>query len=51
MVFSLDRIGDAHLWHDIHIASPAAFASDALVDAINEAGLTGFAGSRKEAMP
>ena len=48
-IFNLGQIGDANIWRDIHI-TPTIYASDAIVDAIKEEGLTGFGGGPQEAM-
>ena len=43
MVFSLDRIGDRHLWVDKHVyAAGAMFVSNALHDALLEADIKGL---------
>lgn len=49
IVFNQGQIGTAHLWHDVHI-NASYFASDALVSALVEENITGFAGSQKEAV-
>jgi hypothetical protein len=41
MVFSSERIGDAHLWRDKHLRG-GPFLSDALAAAIEALGLTGL---------
>ena len=47
MVFSLERIGDRHLWVDKHVYMPSGmFVSDALHDALIEAGIKGLSFER-----
>ena len=47
LVFNLDQVGGAHLWRDKHVGH-CTYASNDLVTAIKESGLTGFGGGPQD---
>ena len=49
MVFSTSRAGNHHIWIDKHVFMPGGFyVSDAMHDALLEAGISGIQSSRRE---
>ena len=47
-VFSLEAIGDRHLWRDPHWSRGTVYCSDAFGEALNAQGLSGFGTSQRE---